>query len=226
MKEKFKIKKIYKNIYLIEEKWFKEHANLYLVKDKNFNLLIDCGLGIYNIKKFLNNKGFKKIKAVLTHSHFDHAFGLKHFAPKEIFITNKMRNNLNKKELLGLEYFDQHDLDASITLKAKDSLLGKVLPKNSKKVGIGFANFKIIKTPGHTDDSVIYYDKKQKIIITGDALYDGKIYNNFTNSNNKKFKKTLQNIAKLDFKLVLPGHGKIMNKKEALKVLNKWERRL
>lgn len=223
MKEKFKIKKIYKNIYLIEEKWFEEHANLYLVKDKNFNLLIDCGLGIYNLKKFLNNKGFKKIKAVLTHSHFDHAFGLKHFTPEEVFITNKMRDNLNKKELLGLEYFDQHDLDASTTLKAKDSLLGNIFSKNYKKVGIGLANFKIIKTPGHTDDSVIYYDKKQKIIITGDTLYDGKIYNNFINSNNKKFKKTLQNIAKLDFKLVLPGHGKIMNKKEALKVLNKWE---
>ncbi|MEI6580184.1 MAG: hypothetical protein WCN92_12105 [Eubacteriales bacterium] len=58
MEKNFSIKKISNNIYRIEEPWFKEHANLYLFKGKKFDLLIDCGLGIFNLKEFLNNKIF------------------------------------------------------------------------------------------------------------------------------------------------------------------------
>ena len=60
MKTQFKITKIDKDIYKIQETWFKEHANFYLFGNKKKSLLIDAGLGFFNIKEFLEKKGFKK----------------------------------------------------------------------------------------------------------------------------------------------------------------------
>jgi len=227
MIKQFSLKKINNNICKIEEKWFKEHANLYLFGDKNSSLLIDAGLGLFDIKKFLKNKGFKNIKVALTHAHFDHFGGIKHFSQDEILLTKKMYKNLKDKHLSGLKFLNSKDFSPKINFSDIKSTFQRfsapIKPKFINNIKIGKLNFKIIKVPGHTDDSVAYYDGKNGNLVTGDALYNGKIYSNFINSDNKKFKKSLNAISNLDFDLVFPGHNSIFNKKKALKIISKWE---
>lgn len=237
MIKKFSIKKINNNVYQIEEPWFKEHANLYLFKGSKFNLLIDCGLGLFNIKEFLNKEGFKNIKVSLTHSHFDHAGGIKYFSPKEILITPKIYRNLKDKRMWGLEYLKQEDFDKEMLSEANLFNIRKIYknydatpigpkPRLFTKIDVGSFCFELINMPGHTNDSVAYYDRKKGILITGDALYIGKVYFNLLNSNKQKFKASLKNIAHLDFNLVLPGHNRIFNKAKALKIVDIWSRDL
>ncbi len=237
MLEYFTIKKINNNIYKITEAWFKEHANLYLIKGDKFNLLVDAGLGVFNIKEFLNKQGFKNIKVILTHSHFDHAGGIKHFLPNELLINKKILKNLQDKKLWGLEYLEANDFNKKILKKLTDKSaeeicknynisIFKLLENNISKINLRNFCFKLIYSPGHSNDSFIYYDEKNKILITGDALYDGKIYIHLINSNKKKFKESLKKIVKLDFNLVLTGHNKILNKIEALGVIKKWSKEL
>lgn len=227
MIKKFSFKKISDNIYKIEEKWFKEHANFYLFKGDKFDLLIDCGLGLFDIKKFLEKKGFKNIKVALTHSHFDHIGGIKSFLPKDILITKRIYKNCKNKHLLGLKFLNLKDFHPAIDLFAVNSLFQNfeflAKPKNIRNIKTGNFNFKIIGTPGHTDESVVYYDIKNKILVTGDALYSGKMYYDFSNSNAQKFKKSLEFISSLDFNSVFPGHNNILSKEKSMKIISKWE---
>ena len=234
MIKQFSIKKIKNNVYLIEEKWFKEHANLYLFAGKKFNLLIDCGLGIFNIKEFLNKKGFKNIKVLLTHSHFDHASGVRHFLPEEIIVGHKIFKNLKDERMWGIKYLKRKDFIEEVFSKINFSnILGMyknlvifAKPQLLTKINIGSFCFEPINVPGHTNDSTAYYDKSKRILITGDALYDGKIYFDFLNSNKKEFKNSLNKITHLDFNLVLSGHNEIFDKGKALELVENWTKEL
>lgn len=225
MEKKFKIEKINNNIYKIQETWFKEHANLYLFSGKNSSLLIDAGLGVFDIKKFLEKEGFKNVKVALTHAHFDHFGGIRYFLPKEIFITKKIYKNIKNKRLFGLEFLNPKDFSEKINyINAKtifESYNISAKPKTINNIKIGKFNFKIIETPGHTDDSVVYFDKNNGILVTGDTLYDGKIYLNFLNSNVKEFKNSLTKINGLNFKTVLPGHNRSLDKNDTKKIIKK-----
>lgn len=72
-----------------------------------------------------------------------------------------------------------------------------------------FFNYEVLKTPGHTDDSISFYFKREKILFSGDFLFFGTIGRmDFFNSNPEDMKKSLETISKLpDDILVYPGHS-------------------
>ena len=43
--------------------------------------------------------------------------------------------------------------------------------KDSEQINLGFINFDVISSPGHTIDHVIYYCEKEKLLFSGDTLF-------------------------------------------------------
>ena len=236
MKEFFKVLKIINNIYRIWEPWFIEHANIYFIKGGKYNLIVDCGLGIFNLRNYLKRRGINNFKVVLTHAHFDHAGGIKHFYPGECMVTEKVLANLKRKDFwavdyLKAEYFNKRQIRKLIIEKPTEIIkkykipLLKIRPFKKMNIDLGDFNWKIIEAPGHSNDSIILYEKEKKILISGDVLYHGKIFTNFINSNINDYRQTLGFIKELNFKIALPGHNDILNKIQALRIINNYLRR-
>lgn len=226
MKNYFKIKKILEDIHLVTEPHFLEHANLFLIEGSTRDLLVDSGFGLTNVKEFLSKKGFHP-KLILTHSHFDHSGGMKDFLASEVFVTSQIFNHLQQKKFWGLEFFTPNSLNSvqspeNITVVTPNGLT----PNTVDKISVGKYHFKIIPSPGHTADSVVLYDRKHKLLITGDTLYDGKLYAECIDSNKYDFIDSLQYLKTLDFKLVLTGHNRILNRAKALAVIERWTAQL
>ncbi len=71
-------------------------------------------------------------------------------------------------------------------------------------------NYEIIKTPGHSSDSITFYFKDEKIMFTGDFLFYHTIGRcDLPTGNIEDMQKSLKQISKYpdDIK-IYPGHGK------------------
>lgn len=229
----FTVEKIQKDILRITESYYLEHANIYVFTNGINCLVIDPGLGFGDLRKFLKHKGYSVFITTATHSHFDHAGGLKHFTNEEIFLTDRIIKNLHQKNLRGLSFLSINDFAPEVkdiflsNISSFDATpVSKIKPWNANELVLGTFHFKIISTPGHTDDSMILFDDTNKILISGDTLYDGEPYWNFPNSDRKNLGDSLKLISELDFNFLLPGHNQILTKLEALEVIKKWRNKI
>jgi len=224
----FHIEKIKDDVFLVSELFYREHANIYIVADGASCLVIDPGLGLLDLRKFLKQLGFRKFIVSATHAHYDHIGGLVHFLKKEICLPSSVFINLHEKKLHGLHFLTEEDFneEARVVFKEKIKLYDlqastDIQPHVKRELCIGPHIFEIIKTPGHTDDSVVFYDRQNHILITGDTLYDGKLYLDFPNSDLDEYKKSLSLINQLDLDLVLPGHNQVLSGIKAKAIIKK-----
>ena len=139
-------------------------ANCYLVWQENKEASIfDCGdSNFQNLISFIKEKELSIVNIILTHGHGDHIGGIneliKFFPEATVYIGEEeaeflVNPNLNLSEAIhGKEFLYTGNFK---TLKEGDSIFG----------------FKVIDTPGHTIGSKCFYNKENKIMITGDTLF-------------------------------------------------------
>lgn len=114
-------------------------------RSKPQGVLIDTGSDSYIIKELrkysISNNVPPVSKIILTHSHFDHAGGVRDI--KELW----------NPEVLA--YSKNEDVDTKVT--------------DGMNIYLGYEKITLYHTPGHTVDSIAIYLNKEKALFTGDT---------------------------------------------------------
>ena len=97
-----------------------------------------------SILQILKKQNFTLKSILLTHHHNDHTGGVQNL----------------------LKYFDVPVYSPSKSIKGTTNLV-----KNLDHINLKFISIEVMATPGHTLDHVIYYDKKNKLLFSGDTLF-------------------------------------------------------
>lgn len=76
--------------------------------------------------------------------------------------------------------------------------------------------FKVIYTPGHSSDSITFYFEKEKVMFTGDFLFQGTIgRTDLPTGNTKEMVNSIEKIKKYNPEITIyPGHGDTSTLKE------------
>lgn len=168
-------------------------CNTYYVDDK-VKLLIDAGV---DFKKHVDI-------LVITHIHPDH-----------VVFAKKIQERTNCKI-----YISKEDNEFDMMIKHAPVWGGKniekfkvnKLIKEGDVINTGKYLFKVVEAPGHTKGCICLFEPKHKILFSGDVLFsNGNIgRTDFPHSVPSKMSKSLEKLDKLNFKLLLPGHGNIV----------------
>ena len=82
------------------------------------------------------------------------------------------------------------------------------IPIKQKSIKLTPFQFKVIKTPGHSSDSVCLHEENLGYLFSGDTLYDGPIYLYLPESNIKDYKKTINSLLLLrKITKIFPSHN-------------------
>lgn len=141
-------------------------------------------------------------KILLTHSHWDHigsAAELQERFRIPILIHEADAPNLSQPGADGLPCF--------IPIKGTHP---DFLIDETSKISVGKLEFKVIHTPGHSPGGICFFCEKEKVLFSGDTLFQGSIGNiSFPTSNPEEMWKSLKKLEILPKETkVYPGHGK------------------
>lgn len=184
--------------------------NTYVVSDETHEcVIIDCGAYYEEERKaitdYITGNGLRPTHLLATHGHWDHNLGID-------TIFNAF--GLQVEAAAGDEFLITdipHKFQSIIgaPLRRKFPAVGRFFDKD-EVIRFGNHELQVLKTPGHSPGSVVFYCAQEHIAFTGDTLFrmsvgrtdfEGGSYEALMNSLN-------QILANLPVEtIVLPGHG-------------------
>ncbi len=184
-------------------------ANTFLVWEENSleGMIIDCGNHTREVKLFAESKGISVKYIVLTHGHYDHAEYTKEYVSAfagAMLVAHRMEkavlsdSEANVSALFGsanVYPFPDLELEEGETLS-----LGE---------GDTHAEFVCIHTPGHTPGSICLYCEAEKIMFTGDTLFNmGFGRTDFKHGDAQALSVSLKRLTEMDGDIEFyAGHG-------------------
>lgn len=182
-------------------------TNCYLVWDDKTKkgMVIDPADDGVSISEEIMASGVELIGVVMTHGHFDHslaALDLKLMYNVSIYLSGKDKFLLDRQEETAKHFLKMKIETPNIVKIDKD--LDEIA-----EIEIGKEKLKVIKTPGHTPGSICLFNEKQKILFSGDTLFNGlRGRTDFKYGSTKNIFDSLRKLMELPEETdVLSGHG-------------------
>lgn len=175
-------------------------TNVYVINGTKHIFIIDTFIGpavMEQVNSYIeNNMERKSLIVVNTHYHWDHVWGNCAYKLYPIVAHEKCLEFLAAN---GEEDLKKHE----------EYTKGKVeitLPNLTFTDKLIFEEDSVLlfHSPGHTEDSISIYDKKDKVLITGDNLERPIPY--LMARSLDTYLKTLQGYLEMDFNVVTGGH--------------------
>ncbi len=191
-------------------------ANAYIVTASDGLAVVDAGLpgSSERIIEYAKRIGFSpsQIKTIiLTHPDIDHAGGV--LMVREMTGASVAIHEADAARLSGEKGPKKAKGAMGVLIRIGSGLMrpkpvkADIMPKDGDKI----AGLTVIYTPGHTEGSISLLSPGG-VLFVGDALRtskDGKpeLPRDAMNADTELAKESVKKIAKLDFSVLLPGHG-------------------
>lgn len=122
---------------------------------------------------------------------------------------NKIKKCIGNKEVIGVIITHYHFDHIGALNNFDKNLIYDINNLEEKENKIGNFNFEVIYTPGHKEDSITIYFRKEKVMFTGDFIFkDGIGRIDLPGGNYKDMLNSLEKIKRYDKDIIIyPGHG-------------------
>lgn len=212
----FEVYRVRPGVFAIYEPHQYEEVISYLIVGSKKALLFDTGLGIGDMKKVVASLTTLPIMVLNSHTHFDHIGDNWEFSDilaVDSAFTRRNRAGASRQQLRevvmperfcgGLpEGFNRESYAIPAFTIARTV-------KDGDTLDLGERQLEVLQTPGHTPDSVCLFDRKNRLLFTGDTFYAGPIFLYVPETSVSDYQHSVDRLAKLvpDLDLLLPSHN-------------------
>lgn len=191
-------------------------SNVSFIITQNSVILIDTGSSYeygLQIKEAIQKVTKNPIKYIInTHHHPDHFLGNSAFTQSDIFATPYTKEEISKNGelyLLNLVNLVQSAMK-NTSIKAPNQLL------STEDLEFDGYKLKLLYLDGHTKSDLAIYDEKTKILYASDLVFYKRTPAT-SHANIQKWIKALEELQKIDYSILIAGHGISSTSKEPIK---------
>lgn len=214
----FQTDRIHDELYCITEPHYtwENRANLWLIKGRDSDLLIDTGLGVSSLKLYLSELLDKPLKVVASHVHFDHSGSCYEF--EQVFIHQNEHQALccgDQQLILSapeIGFVPDSDFESipyqgfSATNYEVKACPHAQAIQHGDIIDLGDKAFEVMHLPGHSSGSIGLYNSKTQTLFSGDVVYDGDLLDNLDDSVVADYIESMEKLLRLKTDEVRPGH--------------------
>ena len=188
-------------------------CNIWHIKGREYDLLIDSGMGLRPLKKEIASLTEKPVTVISTHCHFDHIGGAHEFEHR---LGHRLEADIHQDptpENTATAGFVRAETFKALPyagFSAEDYLV-KPAPltgylDEGDVVDLGNRVFKVFHLPGHSPGSIALYEESTEVLFSGDVIYDGDLYDTVYHSDKEVYRHSLRRLNELKVKTVHGGH--------------------
>lgn len=208
-------------------------CNIWHIRGRSRDLLIDTGLGVASLSSAAVDLFDSSILAVATHAHMDHVGGLHEFESRAIHAGEAEALATAEGNLpLDVSVYDDdtlhaiagmgYDIAAGLLTAIPDdgfdiaehqlaATEATLILTEGDTLDLGDRVFEVLHLPGHSPGSIGLYDRSNRVLFSGDAVYDGPLLDDLEGSDIDAYVKTMERLRELDVEVVHGGHGTSMD---------------
>lgn len=189
-------------------------AHAYLILGTYKNALIDCGLpdAFAHVSACLAEIGLTPADidiVLLTHEHIDHSGCAPLFGRQAMVAAHRLAAN---KLLMNDEFVVMNQAFGS----ASRAFHLDLLLVHDSSIHLGNFELQVIHTPGHCSGAVCFYEPRQRLLFSGDAVMaDGYVGGVLQSGSVSDYIGSLKRLSTLRIDKLFPGHGKYSNQAQA-----------
>lgn len=142
---------------------YDDKAEAFIIDPGNFNASEN-----QELKNFIEEKKLKPSRLLLTHAHVDHILG-----NRFVFDTYGLLPEVHEDDLFFIDRMGQSATTYGVPFE--QSPAPQKMIKEGDKIQLGGYTFDCLHTPGHSPGSISFYNAQNKLLISGDVLFNGSI---------------------------------------------------
>ena len=213
-------------------------ANLFLVRGRERDLMVDTGLGIGSLHEELAELFERRVTAVATHRHFDHTGGLHEF--DEVVVHRDDANavaNADGFASLRIEDYPPEELSgydrpASLLtalphegFELETYVVTPVTPTRVVEEGdvidLGDRTFTVLHLPGHTPGEIGLWEEATRTLFAGDCVYEsGVLLDELPESDIGAYVRSMERLREVPARVVHGGHDDPFGRERLLELVD------
>jgi glyoxylase-like metal-dependent hydrolase (beta-lactamase superfamily II) len=215
----YEIDEVAPRVFRVRERYYREdyRCNIYVIKGMVRDIVVDAGLGLASLTDFVRTVS-RAPQLILTHAHYDHIGSAHEFsevaihAAEETLIAHPTRENTYANLLLATKDFqklpwDNYDAGTWEPIPAPATMV----VHEGALIDLGDRSFEVLHTPGHSQGSICLWDARNRLLISGDTVYSGELFDQLPCSNVSAYLQSMERLRALPVAIALPGHGHVLD---------------
>ena len=187
--------------------------NTYIVSDSTGEAaIIDCGALFPEEQKaiadYISAHRLRPTLLLLTHGHFDHVFGCA-WRPKPMELTPYIATPADEPFFAHAARHAEHFLRScpDFTVPSRFQPIGT--PDSPQTLPLGTHTLRVLHTPGHTPGGVCFYEVDEKVLFSGDTIFEESIGRTDLGGKHEQLIHSIRTelLPLPDDVQILPGHG-------------------